>query len=310
MVHFDLEKLEELPSKELPFNKWKRSYRNYNGYDKFFGKRNPYFTARKIAQKNIGKSFDNAFSYYCKNVRQEDQKEFIELFDGGRWNDYIIDELGLIQLNPSRLPVISESKRTFKSDNIEYKTIHKDSGLAKELFKPVEIIVGYREILQWAYDYSKRNKRKQKRVIIPIKKQIGWEYIGKDSFYIFPFYKRIFAKDSDFITVVSKGIELKFDSPKDPHLVRLRAEKKKKHDREFKKKRNTDITDYDFILKQGEQRLIKENNDKLLTEKEMAAKLKQENEIKILAHGFDLETSFRTVISWKKKNKKDLVDNL
>ena len=47
----------------------------------------------------------------------------------------------------------------------------------------------------------------------------------------------------------------------------------------------------------------KENNDKLLSAKEMAAKLKQENDIKILAHGFDLETSFRTVISWKKKSK-------
>ena len=309
MVHFDLEKLEDLPSKELPFNKWKKSNRNYNGYDKSFGKRNPYFTARKIAQKNIGKSFDNAFSYYCKNVRQEDQKEFIELF-GGTWNNYIIDELGLIQLNPNRLPVISETKRTFTSNDIEYKTIHKDSGILKELFKPVEIIVGYKESLEWNYDYSKRKKRRQKFVTKSIKKQIGWEYIGKDSFYILPFYKRIFAKDSDFITVVSKGIELKFDSPKDPHLVRLRAENKKKHCREFKKKRNTDITDYDFILKQGEQRLIKENNDKLLTEKEMTAKLKQENDIKILSHGFDLETSFRTVISWKKKNKKDLVDNL
>ena len=41
----------------------------------------------------------------------------------------------------------------------------------------------------------------------------------------------------------------------------------------------------------------------------MAAKLKAENDIVILAHGFDLETSFRTPISWKKKKEKDLVDS-
>ena len=34
--------------------------------------------------------------------------------------------------------------------------------------------------------------------------------------------------------------------------------------------------------------------DKLLSDKEMKAKLKLENDIKIVANGFDLETSFRT----------------
>lgn len=315
MVHFNLEKLENLPSKETPFNKWKRGYRNYDGYDSTFGKRNPYFTARKIAEKNVGKSFNDAFSYYCKNVKKEDQKEFLEMFDTWwRYPKYLIDENGLIQRHPDRLDKFRETKRIFKSSDIEYQIVHKDSGIPKENFEPVEIIVGYKEVLEWNYEYNKHHKykRRQKFVTKPIKKLIGYELIHKKNKYAcepLPYNKRIFVKESDFITVVTKGFELKFDSPKDPHLVRLRNENAKRSKREYIKKYKTDTTNYDFILRQGEQRLIKENSDKLLTKKQMAAKLKAENDIVILAHGFDLETSFRTPISWKKKKEKDLVDS-
>jgi hypothetical protein len=302
MVHFDLDKLEDLPQKQPFHPKWRHRTENT------FGKRNPDFTAEKIIKNNIGKSYDIAFSYFCKKVKQQDQKEFIDWFNW-RYSRYIIDELGLIQFHPSRLPVIKESKRTFTSNDIEYKIIHKDSGLAKELFNPVEIIVGYKEVLEnrwYCRGKKQRNYRKQEWVIKPIKKQIGYLYSEDKKQYVtkqLPLYKQIFAKDSDFIKVISKGIELKFDSPKTPQLVRLRKEALKKHNRSYKRKYNLDIIDYDFILKQGSQRLEKENNDKLLSAKEMAAKLKQENDIKILAHGFDLETSFRTVISWKKSKK-------
>lgn len=61
MVHFDIDKLDELPHRQEHLSKWKKSIRNYNGYINTFGKRNPYFTARKIIENNIGNSYNLAF---------------------------------------------------------------------------------------------------------------------------------------------------------------------------------------------------------------------------------------------------------
>lgn len=290
MLHFDLDKLEDLPPKQNFHEKWRR-YR----LDRTFGHRNPYFTARKIAKKYIGKSYNDAFSYFCKNVRLEHQKKFVGYF--GEYDEYLIDDNGLIQINPRYLPKINERKRTFKSNDVEYITIHKESGIDKKLFKPVEVIVGYKESFEYRWDYEKKWNSEKKQIFVtkPIYKQIGWEYMGKSDYHVLPIYKRIFAKDDYFITVVNKGIELKFDSPKDPTLIRLKTEKAKYDRLQFIAKYKNDVTNWDFILKQGEQRLIKANEDRLLSEKEMQKKLKFENDLVILAHGFDPETSFRTV---------------
>lgn len=289
MIHFDLDKLENLPIKQKFHEKWRKRL------DRTFGQRNPYFTARKIAKKYIGKPYNDAFSYYCKNVRVEHQNNFIGYF--GEYDDYLIDDNGLIQINPKYLPTINERKRTFKSNDVEYITIHKESGIDKKLFKPVEIIVGYKEVVERRWDYGKNWSKVKKLIFVtkPIYKQIGWEYVGKSDYYVLPVHKRIFAKDDDFITVVNKGIEIKFDSPKDPTLIRLKTEKAKKQKLQSKVESKTNVTNWDFILKQGEQRLIKANEDRLLSEKEMQKKLKFENDLVILAHGFDPETSFRTV---------------
>lgn len=87
-------------------------------------------------------------------------------------------------------------------------------------------------------------------------------------------------------------------------MVRLKAESNSKIKRDRKKERKAKNIDYDFILRQGKQRFFKQKEDALLSKKELDAKLKLENDIKILAHGFDLETSFRTIISWKNKKEK------
>lgn len=56
----------------------------------------------RIIKKYLGKSFDDAFSEYCKQVEVYEQKDFFEEFNsnyGGK-PFYIVDENGNIQFNP------------------------------------------------------------------------------------------------------------------------------------------------------------------------------------------------------------------
>jgi len=307
MVHFDIEKLDNLPSKQPLNHSWKR-----RKYDSTFGKRNPYFTAIKILDNNIGKSFDLAYSYYCKNTRKENRDVFLSYVHPKdcqmySYEYYIIDENGLIQYSEYyHKHKINERKRKFISNDAEFKTVHIGSGIEKKFFEPLKIILGYKEVFEYFYERTNKWKsiKKQRFVKKPIEKQIGWIYKKTEKGKILPQYEHIIAKDEDFVLKLTKGISLTFDSPKDPMLLKLKKDKYKAYKIEQKNRKKNNTIDYDFILKQGTERLIKQNDDKLLSEKQMKEKLKLENDIKIISHGFDLETSFRTVISWKKKKKK------
>ena len=63
----------------------------------------PWKIAERVIENNIGKPFDDAFSYYCKLVPIYQQDAFLEEFRPSRYgftyNDYIVDEEGLIQRN-------------------------------------------------------------------------------------------------------------------------------------------------------------------------------------------------------------------
>ena len=56
--------------------------------------KSPYFILDNAIKKFRGDSFDNAFSYYCKFVKREDQELFIEYFFPKRqWrfdNDFVL----------------------------------------------------------------------------------------------------------------------------------------------------------------------------------------------------------------------------
>jgi hypothetical protein len=51
----------------------------------------------RIIKNNIGKSFDSAFSYYCKHVSKHLQYVFLAEFEHPRCNDYLVNEFGNIQ---------------------------------------------------------------------------------------------------------------------------------------------------------------------------------------------------------------------
>lgn len=77
----------------------KSDYHKVDGYY-------PWKRIDRILENNIGKSFDGAFSYYCRKSPKYQQKLFEETINRNwsrRWGkDYIVDENGLIQGNPDR----------------------------------------------------------------------------------------------------------------------------------------------------------------------------------------------------------------
>ena len=77
----------------------KSEYHKIDGYY-------PYKRIERILENNVGKSFDRAFSYYCRKSPKYQQKLFEETINRNwsrRWGkDYIVDENGLIQGNPDR----------------------------------------------------------------------------------------------------------------------------------------------------------------------------------------------------------------
>lgn len=103
----DLEKLENLPKREGMYSKkldhWERNRRCF----KIDGTSIYKFTNRVI-ENYIGKSFDDAFSYFCKKVPKHLQYMFLDKFDPHykRWNrftEFILDENKIIIQNPEYL---------------------------------------------------------------------------------------------------------------------------------------------------------------------------------------------------------------
>lgn len=109
-------------------HRWERSNKNY--YD--------WFKANNVIKKYLGKSFNEAFSYYCKLVPQYEQSTFLGKFNLGRHKyfyhyyipDYIIDDDGNIQINPksklNRKPIY-----VFRSFDYEYAYKDKITGEIK-----------------------------------------------------------------------------------------------------------------------------------------------------------------------------------
>lgn len=122
-----LEKLETLPIRESRKEFITREYGdmwNLSRFDHSWDiseKGNlPVNIAERIIKKYMGKSFDDAFSEYCKKVKIHQQKDFLDLFKDRIWNyaDYMIDSEKRIQLNPNRY---QRKKRPIKFRSFDYK---------------------------------------------------------------------------------------------------------------------------------------------------------------------------------------------
>jgi len=107
----NLEKLETLPIRESRKEFLTRKYGdmwNLSCFDHSWYRSDsndiPSVKAERVIKKYMGKSFDKAFSEYCKKVEIHEQREFLDLFKDRRWYyaDYMIDSQKRIQLNPDR----------------------------------------------------------------------------------------------------------------------------------------------------------------------------------------------------------------
>jgi hypothetical protein len=85
-------------------------------------KHSPYIRAERILRNNIGKPFSQAFSYFCRQSRINDQNVFLDYFrDTWRSREWKIDDNGLIKYTPYISAYRRNRKIIYYSD--DYKVI-------------------------------------------------------------------------------------------------------------------------------------------------------------------------------------------
>jgi len=250
----DLEKLDNMPIREgMRVHYGWRDWRTTDRYK----------IVRRILQSHIGKHFDIAYSKFCFTMKS--YQEYTDFLDelNNHWrriNDYYIDDNGLIQKvikNKSKKPLY------IYSDDYKAIIVHKQTGHLKDLFyeKWSKKLVTYSRVLRdgktYSYDYKENDKF------------LGYQYKGR--YYL--------AQKEDFVEKIISGNKLEVSSPRDYRYKRHIANKSKT-------KRSLDKKEK--VLKQQE---YLEKQRKLMQEKKRVEK--ETNDLKILAAGFDLKTSFR-----------------
>ena len=134
-----LEKYENLPFREGRKDYLTRKYGNMwntrfdHPWEKSEKSDYDWFKAKNILRKYLGKSFDEAFSYYCTLVPFHEQETFLWYFGRGRYTyrsyyyDYIVDDEGNIQRNPKSTK-FKKSVYVFVSFDYKYGYKHKVTG--------------------------------------------------------------------------------------------------------------------------------------------------------------------------------------
>lgn len=159
----------------------------------------PWDRIDKILKKYIGKPFDDAFSYYCKQVPVYQQHIFIEYFspDHYRWADtYYINEDGIIQKGTRRWR--APKKAIFYSDDYKTELRHKKTGKKK----PES---------HWYYPFTYNNYKEK--------------YPRAKSYH-----EAQTAYDNEFTPVIVSGWAKEYDSKKDPEYKRLTMEQRKRQE--------------------------------------------------------------------------------
>lgn len=252
-------------------------WRRYDRQDWCSGKDlNVYNFAEYVLKNNIGKSFDLAFSYFCKHVSQRFQYVFLERFNGRsyRSDEWSVDNNRLLVYKPYRYNSTNKTGVDFYSDDYESELVHKISGHKKDDFKEVyEKIENFPKLTPAMEKYHAGRR---------------WFDKGKFLYYLYgenlPLCMRYKAQKKDFHLVTVKGWKMHFESRNDPRYIRLNQEKIKRKKTQERK----------IELEKSKQKI--EEANKALQEvkrKEREKEQEEANRLKILRKGFDPETSFK-----------------
>lgn len=247
----DIEKLENLPQKQGRKAFLVERYGNLYNLKKFdhpwyrsLKEDNQWCMAERVIQNNIGKSFDMAFSYFCKKYPIYWQSYFLKQFGLNRNGyGYYIDEQGNIQENK-----YTKRKNLIYIQSDDYKTElrHKVTGDKKEDF--AEIYIKEKCIYKYGKDKGK---------IYFTSKFSHYEY-GADPWKLKSAYKRYIAQESDFEHVIISGWIKYFESKNDPEFKRLTAERTKANRKKKYSEKILSDVEYRAILK---ARILKEKEE-------------------------------------------------
>lgn len=210
ILTMNIDKLENLPKKESRKEYITRKYGdmwNLRRFDHPWSRSDsndyPWVKANRVIKKYLGRSFDKAFSEYCRKVKLHEQDEFLRLFRGTRWHepDYLIDSQKRIQFNPNR-----------------YKGRKRDI-----IFTSADYKIGYYNTID-----------KTTISLDDIHRQSARSRIGWNEYY--------YQTDKRYVQVVISGFKKTFKSEEDVEYQKLMAEKVKalRKEKRLRKKAHKD----------------------------------------------------------------------
>lgn len=261
MKQYNFDKLNNLPYNQGIGLAYMHRHRNPS--------KNPYKIATRILDNNIGKSFDMAFHYFCTKVPKHKQYIFLDEVSGIRYRKYyFVDDDGNIQINK---PINKKAERYIYYGDYKEITVHKETGLPIDAFIQI-------------YEYKG--------------KRIGWPNQLFKSSESVKGYGNILADNLDFEQRVVSGRKQLVETDEDRRIyTRLRKESQKRDIQSYKSRKKDKMSESEFRFW-----LNKESHQERAEREAMYKNMKAEeiNTLKILSHGFDPETSFKSQRKFKK----------
>lgn len=276
--------LEHLPKWE---SKTENLIRRYGNTWNIWDYRNPFWPGKfadKIIQHNIGKSFNDAYSYFCKEFKKHYKNDsygpswyFLKEFEPQkryRWNHYYTDDNGLIQEHSEK------EKKVYCITSDDYRTdkVHIETRHSIDKFEKV-----------YKKEYSKSRFS-----------SYYYPYNGKLLYYqygtqgkLLPEYLRYRAKEEDFHNIIISGSIQYFESKQDPRFKRYHSEKAKAQRKLRRDNLLINKKDWDGLLKKYSDLCYNSIEERKRKEAQAIKREEEENLRKIIRHGFDPVTSFR-----------------
>ena len=152
----DIEYLDSLPLRESHSKGIIRRYGSLYNVAKWEGWRNgekhkyPWRIAEDICKRYIGQSYDEAYSKFCKKLKEynlknpDDKSNFIECFSGGlnRWGD---EEINMFKVDEDK--IISWDLRYFEE-------MRRWSKKSRKFKKEYPVLNGYYEVIEYKLKYN------------------------------------------------------------------------------------------------------------------------------------------------------------